>query len=294
VSSACQPVLLAGNLGGPFYLTLDATTVYWTERGNAFPMSNAVRSIDKDGKNLTTLASAPSRYGAIALDATAVYWSSQRLGAPLGIAAEKAPLGAPSTPSVVTHLDGTFVASGLTLDATNVYFGTGSEVIGAQKTSIDGPPADVVGGLASVGALVNDRTTLFAADTKGVFTTAATLPTFAGAGTLLAGTSSGAIDLVLAGGRLYGAGGANVWSVPSAGGTAIVYSTTESGATGIAVDTSRVYWTTTTDLRTAPIAGSGAVAILAKGYAQLGHVAVDASAIYYADFSGNRIWKLAK
>jgi hypothetical protein len=293
VQGQCQPVLLADNLGGPFWIAVDATTVYWTERGRNSPTPNVVQRVAKDGTGLVTLASENVIFGAVAVDATNVYWSAQAQSGTAQIAVETTPVGAAPAVATVAHLAGSFVPSGVALDGANVYFGIGTEVLGAPKGSANVAPTDVLGGLVAVGGVATDGVTIFAAAPGGVRTTPATLPMFAGGGTPLPGSPASVVDVALSGGRVFGTGGTNVWSLPLGGGTPLLYSTTESGPIGVTADAQRVYWTTTTDVRSAPVAG-GTVTVLATGYAGLAHVASDATAIYYADYRGNRVWKLAK
>jgi hypothetical protein len=293
VQGQCQPVLLADNLGGPFWIAVDATTVYWTERGRNAPTPNVVQRVAKDGTGLVPLASENATFGAVAVDATNVYWSAQALSGTAKIVVEASPVGAAPAVTTVSHLLGSFVPAGVTLDGTNVYFGTGTEILGAPKGSADVPASDVLGGLVSVGGVASDGVTIFAAAPAGVRTTPSTIPAFAGGGTPLPGSPASVVDVALSGGRVFGAGGSTVWSLPQSGGTPLLYSTTESGPIGVTADAQRVYWTTTSDVRSAPVTG-GAVTIIATGYAGLAHVASDATAIYYADYGGNRVWKLAK
>ncbi len=292
VGSVCQPHAIATGLGGPWWLALDATTVYWTEHGVASPGLNAVRRVQKTGAGLVTLATADGAYGGITVDTSRVYWSLQTTPAP-ALFLETTPLS-PAPPAVtdLSYVMGTFAAGGVAVDATNIYFTNGASVFGASKSSISmaSPVIDPVNGAGAL--LLDGANLLVASPAGGVFTgPAALMPTVMP--TALPG-AIGAADITLGGARIFGASGTTVWSLPRAGGALVGFSTSEIGAGSVAVDSTTLYWTAQTELRSAPLGGGAPIKTLASGFTQLGHVVTDATAIYFADFNGNTIWKLAK
>ncbi len=288
----CQPFQIAQNLHGPFWLTLDATTVYWTELGD--PTTNSVRQCRKDGSGLITLATAPGTFGGIVVDGKNAYWSHQTQG-PIQISVERTPL-APAAPSVteVTNLLGAFYAGGVAVDATTVYFTTNSLVAGAPKNGTMVSAQTVLSPVDGTGPvpLATDGSTLFLASQSGLYTGTATLSL--PALVPVKASSIGASDIAINGTRVFGAGDSTVWSLPIAGGPTSTFTTQELGAGGVAVDTTTVYFTTATEVRATPIAGGGPIKVLARGYTQLGHIAADGTAVYFTDFNGGSIWKLAK
>ncbi len=69
---AGSPRVIASKLGYPDGITLDATSVYWTNRGDG-----TVVSLPKAGGTPTILATGQNNPGAIVVDATNVYWINE-------------------------------------------------------------------------------------------------------------------------------------------------------------------------------------------------------------------------
>ena len=67
---APTPTILASGLSNPFKITVDSTSVYWTESSGG-----AVKKVSKNGGAVTTLASGLNWPLDIAIDSTSVYWT---------------------------------------------------------------------------------------------------------------------------------------------------------------------------------------------------------------------------
>lgn len=132
VDGQCQPFELAKDQDEPSLVTLDATHVYWTNRGGL----GAVMRIEKRGGTPEVVGATPLPPGGLEVDADAVYWSDHAdLGKVWRIA--KDDIGSGTLPTELAGEQGKSIS--LTLDANSVYWVTPATVkmvpkIGGKRT----------------------------------------------------------------------------------------------------------------------------------------------------------------
>jgi hypothetical protein len=133
------PTIVASGQGiDTFGIAVDSTNVYWTYEGTAPDFADGeVRKTPKQRGAITALASGQTAPHGIAVDATSVYWtnSNTNSGPPKGSdsgsgmgtgSVMKVPL---EGGSIATLASGQANPTGITVDATNVYWTSGATVM---------------------------------------------------------------------------------------------------------------------------------------------------------------------
>jgi hypothetical protein len=251
--------VLAKGRVGPSAIAIDATAVYWAEESS---QGGVVASVSKTGGSVSTIATAQSRLGGVAVDAANVYWttSEHQLGAGDGTVSRQPISG--GTPFSISTDGG--LAGPIGVDAENVYWADTNTWMLVKAPIVGGTPVRLA-------ALANQSTFLGIVPFEGhVYYTTRDL------GSVKRVTTSGTTDETIADGQ----------DLPYK----------------IAVDVSGIYWTNTGDSGTVmmiPRVGEQPVILAAgQGFPQSAgggptEIATDAHAVYWASGSGE-IVKVAK
>src|SRR3990167_2261424 len=128
---APTPTILASGLSNPFKITVDSTSVYWTESSGG-----AVKKVSKNGGAVTTLASGLNWPLDIAIDSTNVYWTEgYGRGTGNGTVKKVSINGG----AVTTLASGLTEPLGIAVDSTSVYWTEALNPTGkVKKVSING------------------------------------------------------------------------------------------------------------------------------------------------------------
>jgi hypothetical protein len=272
----------------PFALTVDDTTIYWSDPG-----LETVSSIPIAGGTATTLATNLYQPYFLQHDATSLYWGLN------GDVIASIPLGG-GTPFPLQASNNTGL-TGLAVDATNVYHTEDYTVPqdcsvvavpkggGMRVTLASGGNWNIPTGLAVSGGTVY----------WGVIQPGAILMVPAGGGatsTLVSGVYP--IAIVTDATNVYWTDESGaVMKVAQAGGTPVTLAKT-ANPYAIAVDGTNVYWTTLayatpSSILKVPIAGGTAVT-LESGLKTVRAIAVDATNIYWTEEDGGVVKKAPK
>jgi len=238
-----------GALGG---IAVNTSSVYWISQGYAPPgctpcFFGGVGQVPLGGGSVTTLAAIGG--SAIAVDRTSVYYYGVRTS-PLPWVGEvvAAPLdgGSPSTLALASP-------GAIAVDSTNVYWTDGAALAVLKVRLGGGTPTTLASVQGSPGRIAVDATSVYWTD--------GTCPSDGG-------TCNGAVMKV------------------SLGGGAPATLASGNTPTGIAVDGTTLYWTDSRDgtVMMVPL-GGGSPATLASGQSQPWSIAVDATSVYWGNFS---------
>jgi hypothetical protein len=269
-SSEGTPVELASDTSPPIDITVDSTSVYWTDsdgdvmktpicggasvvlaQGQGWLKGIAVDStsvywagasgVSKVplGGGTPELLAAGSQVSALAVDAAYVYWSDLVVDAVAVIRSVPVGGGALATLAAEAGAPSSFIA----LDTTSVYWVSGGQaLVRALKTG--GAVTTLIPSIGGGGPIAVDATQVYFPGTGDEMFSVMSEPKAGGAASELAVDQSGLTRFALDGTTVYWVDGllGTIVSAPTAGGAHVILAESNGAISGLAVDGTSVYW----------------------------------------------------
>ncbi len=285
VNNRCQPVVLSPSEGNVAGIAVDATRVYWTSYSNGL-----VRSCPKTGCSggATTLASGQQEPFGIAADGTNVYWTETTGSAVRKCAAG----GCGGNPS--TLASGQQNPFGIATDGVFVYWtnNAGGEVRKCATGGCSGNPT-LLATVTNPAYVVVDKTGLYWTSGNSVRRCSTSC---ANDSVLLA--NSGFVNQVATDGTNVYWGGSALYAcaVNGCGGFPTIV-TPGNFPFGVVVDATDIYYSTPglSSIWKCPKGDcSGGPTVVSAAQSSPGQLAQDATAIYWGNYAGGAVVKIAK
>ena len=242
------PVTLAANQDHPSYVAVDDTAVYWTNAGSsamggAPATSGEVMSVPRGGVSPTVLSSGRAAPGAIAGRNGVLYWLDTGTAALLSMPVTG---GRPQTLATARA----FGISGITVDASHVYWPDGNQGMGVFATPLDGGTTTTLapGANAPLGLAVDTTTLYFSLEIANPGAVMS-VPLAGGAPVTLATSWATDYGIAIDDAKVYWVvpgqkENGSIMSVPKGGGGPVMLATGPWSPFGLAVDAKNLYWTT--------------------------------------------------
>lgn len=290
VSGVCSSIVLASGLARPDWLALDATNVYFTCNGRAGTPSNEndIATVDLQGNGFQILRKDLTIPAGIVLDASSVYFAAKGVGSQESMIRKIGKLGGSVTPVANASLGD---AQGLAIDGTELFWAGNTAVRRAMTTDNTTFGTDWLTGITSAQGVAVSATRLYVTSggspnvsvvdraTKGIVNQI-TLP----------GTT---FDVVVAASDVYVASGVGAYQLDSSGALVGTLDSGFVGGLGIIADAERVYWTTDQGIRARRRDLQGGVETVAT-FNDVGHLAIDASWVYFTRHLAGEVRKVAR
>lgn len=290
VASKCTSIVLASGLSRPDWLALDATNVYFTCNGKSgvVGQENEVDTVDLQGNGFKVLRKEPGIPAGIVVDATSVYFT-EKAAASQESMIRKVDKGGGSVTPVANALLGD--AQGLARDGTELFWAGNTAVRRAMTTDNTTFGTDWLTGLVGAWGVALSPTRLYVTSGQPLNFSVVDRAT---KGIVLQSTLAGtAFDVVVSGNDVYVATGIALFQLDAGG---VLVGTLDQGyvgGLGVAVDAERVYWTTDTQLRARRRDLQGGIEVVAE-FVDLGHLALDASYLYFTRHQAGEVRKVAR
>jgi len=287
-AAPARPVQIARAQSYPSAIVVDATNVFWVNRGFGPAdggIEGAIEKSNLDGSGVTRIAGGQYYSIDIAVDRDNAYWidfGSSSLTSDGSVMRVSRDGGA-----IVPLATGLGAPMGIAASGTDVYWTESASGIVARVPSTGGTPVPVASGQKEPLAITVDATSVYWTTGSGNadgFVMKAPL----GGGdavTLASGRGRPAAIAVDATNVYFADGG--IWKVPLAGGDPLLLHTPDyPPATSLAVAEGLVYWTDQFSVGKVPV-GGGAPAVLSDTENNPSDVAVGPSAIYWTNIGSN-------
>ena len=290
---APTPTILASGLSNPFKITVDSTSVYWTESSGG-----AVKKVSKNGGAVTTLASGLNWPLDIAIDSTNVYWTEgYGRGTGNGTVKKVSINGG----AVTTLASGLTEPLGIAVDSTSVYWTEALNPTGkVKKVSINGGTVtELAYDLNSPRFIAVDSNSTWVYWTEGSGAIKKVLTTEGGLTTLASLTDPLGIAYFLGSVYCTDNSSGTVKRVATSDGTITTIASGLTAPVHLAFDSDSwiVYFTESYGngtVKKVNFDGYGSVTTLASGLSDPYGIAVDSTSVYWTEYGGGVVKKIAK
>jgi len=288
----CQPLTLVMAEKQPVYLTIDDTSVYYTQIGHAGTLAdpNPVKKIAKAGGATTVLAQDDGSPRGIAVDATNVYWNDAAEGGQENVWRASNVDG--SGAAIMGRMPVAADIQGLALSQNLAYAASGNEVRYFGKT------ANMSFGLEATNKMVHiigvaatiDDTFVYGADLGAASLAVMDLTGMTSSAVVV---GNGPIDVAMDADYTFLATGAEIVRVSRVDNSITVLVTGLTGSSGVSLDSDTVYFITKTEIRKVLKVG-GASTLIASGLSQGGRIVTDDTYAFYTDTQAGIIGRVLK
>ncbi len=286
----CDSTVLASGLSRPDWLTLDATNVYFTCNGKSglVGQENDVDKVDKQGNGFLTLRKEVGIPAGIVVDATDVFFTAKGAASSESMIRKVAKGGSTVTPVANAPLGD---ATGLAIDGNELFWAGNTVVRRAMTYDNTTFGTDWLTGIAAAQGVAVSPTRLYVTSGGSPNFSVVDRATKAIVNQVtLAGTT---FDVFVAGNDVYVASGVAAYQTDLGG---QVVQTLDSGFIGglaIVADAERVYWSTDVGIRARRRDLQGGVETVAT-FNDVGHLAIDASYLYFTRHFAGEVRKVAR